>query len=84
MDVQLKSILIWIVIGLLAGWLASIVVGGGGLIRNIIVGLIGAVVGGFLVSYFNVPINLGNEFVNQVVIAAIGAVVVVLIARIIT
>ncbi|MCX5514717.1 GlsB/YeaQ/YmgE family stress response membrane protein [Kaistia algarum] len=82
MDSQLKSILIWIVIGLLAGWLASLVVGGGGLLRNIIVGLVGAVVGGFLVRYFEIPINLGNEFVNQIVVAAIGAVVVVLIARV--
>jgi uncharacterized membrane protein YeaQ/YmgE (transglycosylase-associated protein family) len=82
MDGQMKSILIWIVIGLVAGWLASIVVGGGGLVRYIITGLIGALVGGFLVSYFNIPINLGNEIVNQIVVAAIGAIVVVLIARV--
>jgi len=82
MDSQLKAVLIWIAIGLLAGWLASLVVGGGGLIRNIIVGLIGALVGGFLVRYFAIPIDLGNEFVNQVVVAAIGAVIVVIIARI--
>ncbi|MBN8999711.1 MAG: GlsB/YeaQ/YmgE family stress response membrane protein [Rhizobiales bacterium] len=79
---ELKSILIWIGIGLIAGWLASIVVGGGGLVRYVLTGLVGAVVGGFLVRYFEIPINLGNEFVNQVVIAAIGAIVVVLIARI--
>jgi uncharacterized membrane protein YeaQ/YmgE (transglycosylase-associated protein family) len=83
MDPQLKAILIWVAIGLIAGWLASIVVGGGGLIRNIITGLIGAVVGGFLVSYFNIPVNLGNEFVNQVVIAAVGAVIVVGLAKLI-
>ncbi|MBN9018475.1 MAG: GlsB/YeaQ/YmgE family stress response membrane protein [Rhizobiales bacterium] len=78
---ELKSILIWIVIGLLAGWIASLVVGGGGLIRNVIVGLVGAVVGGFLVRYFDIPVNLGSDFVNQVVVAAVGAVVVVLVAR---
>ncbi|WP_201403909.1 GlsB/YeaQ/YmgE family stress response membrane protein [Kaistia sp. 32K] len=78
-----KTILIWVAIGLVAGWLASIVVGGGGFIRNIITGLIGAVVGGFLVSHFNVPVNLGNEFVNQIVIAAGGAVIVVFLARLI-
>lgn len=83
MDGQLKSVLIWIVIGLVAGWLASIVVGGGGLIRYIITGLIGAVVGGFLVSYFNVPIDLGNAIVNQIVVAAVGAVIVVFLARLI-
>lgn len=83
MDPQLKAILIWVAIGLIAGWLASIVVGGGGIIRNIITGLIGAVVGGFLVRYFNVPVDLGNEFVNQIVIAAVGAVIVVGIAKLI-
>ncbi|MCX5578632.1 GlsB/YeaQ/YmgE family stress response membrane protein [Kaistia terrae] len=83
MDPQLKAILIWVAIGLIAGWLASIVVGGGGLIRNIITGLIGAVVGGFLVRYFNIPVDLGNEFVNQVVIAAVGAVIVVGLAKLI-
>ena len=83
MDGQLKSVLIWIVIGLVAGWLASIVVGGGGLVRYIITGLIGAVVGGFLVNYFNVPIDLGNAIVNQIVVAAGGAVIVVFLARLI-
>jgi len=78
-----QTILIWVAIGLIAGWLASIVVGGGGFFRNIITGLIGAVVGGFLVSYFNVPVNLGYEFVNQVVIAAVGAVIVVCLAKVI-
>lgn len=83
MDPQMKAILIWVAIGLIAGWLASIVVGGGGFIRNILTGLIGAVVGGFLVRYFNIPVDLGNEFVNQVVIAAVGAVIVVGLAKMI-
>jgi uncharacterized membrane protein YeaQ/YmgE (transglycosylase-associated protein family) len=78
-----QTILIWVAIGLIAGWLASIVVGGGGLVRYIITGLIGAVVGGFLVSYFNVPIDLGNAIVNQIVVAAGGAVIVVFLARLI-
>ncbi|ODT15871.1 MAG: hypothetical protein ABS35_30150 [Kaistia sp. SCN 65-12] len=83
MDPQLKAILIWVAIGLVAGWLASIVVGGGGFIRNIITGLVGAVVGGFLVSYFNIPVDLGYDFLNQVVIAAVGAVIVVCVAKLI-
>ncbi|WP_428642916.1 GlsB/YeaQ/YmgE family stress response membrane protein [Roseibium sp.] len=81
MDV--KAILIWVVIGILAGWLASVVVGGGGLIRYLITGLIGAFVGGFLFNVTGININLGNAYVNQIVVAAIGAVVVVLLARLI-
>lgn len=78
---DIKSILIWCVIGLVAGWLASFLVGGGGLVRYLITGLIGAFVGGFLVKAVGININLGNAVVNEVVVAAIGATVVVLIAR---
>lgn len=81
MDV--KNILIWCVIGLIAGWLASRVIGGGGLVRYLITGLIGAFVGGFLFNMAGISINVGNAFVNQIIVAAIGAVVVVLIARVI-
>ncbi|WP_349360569.1 GlsB/YeaQ/YmgE family stress response membrane protein [Stappia sp.] len=79
MDV--KNILIWCVIGILAGWLASFVIGGGGLIRYLLTGLIGAFVGGFLFSLVGVNVNVGNAFVNQVIVAAVGAIVVVLLAR---
>ncbi|QFT32061.1 GlsB/YeaQ/YmgE family stress response membrane protein [Roseibium porphyridii] len=80
---DMKAILIWVAIGILAGWLASIVVGGGGLIRYLITGLIGAFVGGFLFKVAGININLGNTLVNEIVVAAIGAVVVVLLARLI-
>jgi uncharacterized membrane protein YeaQ/YmgE (transglycosylase-associated protein family) len=83
LGMETQAILIWVAIGLVAGWLASIVVGGGGLFRNIITGLVGAVVGGFLVNYFSIPVDLGYDFLNQVVIAAVGAVIVVCLARVI-
>lgn len=79
MDV--KNIVIWCVIGIIAGWLASLVIGGGGLIRYLLTGIIGAFVGGFLFSIAGININLGNAYINQVVVAAVGAIVVVLIAR---
>lgn len=82
MDV--KNIVIWCVIGLIAGWLASLVIGGGGLIRYLLTGLIGAFVGGFLFNLAGINVNLGNAFVNQIVVAAAGAIVVVLIARVLT
>ncbi|MXN66967.1 GlsB/YeaQ/YmgE family stress response membrane protein [Stappia sp. GBMRC 2046] len=78
---EAKNILIWCAIGILAGWLASFIVGGGGLLRYLATGLIGAFVGGFLVNLSGVNVNLGNEYVNQIVVAAVGAIVVVLIAR---
>ncbi|WP_428525451.1 GlsB/YeaQ/YmgE family stress response membrane protein [Roseibium sp.] len=81
MDV--KAILIWVAIGIIAGWLASVIVGGGGLIRYLITGLIGAFVGGFLFKLVGINIDLGNAYVNEIVVAAIGAVVIVLLARLI-
>lgn len=80
MDV--KNILIWCAIGLIAGWLASLLIGGGGLVRYLITGLIGAFVGGFLFNLAGININVGNAFVNQIIVAAVGAIVVVLIARV--
>ncbi|MEO0976279.1 MAG: GlsB/YeaQ/YmgE family stress response membrane protein [Pseudomonadota bacterium] len=77
-----KSILIWVAIGIIAGWLASILVGGGGLIRYLLTGIIGAFVGGFIFKFFGINIDLGNPYLNEILVAAIGAVVVVLIARV--
>jgi uncharacterized membrane protein YeaQ/YmgE (transglycosylase-associated protein family) len=78
-----RDIIVAIVIGLVAGWLASIVVGGGGLIRYIITGLIGAFVGSFLLSAPGINLGIGNPLVSQIITATIGAIVVVLLARLI-
>jgi uncharacterized membrane protein YeaQ/YmgE (transglycosylase-associated protein family) len=72
------------VIGIVAGFLASVVMGGGaGLLRYLITGLIGAFVGGFVFQMAGWKLNLGNEWLEQVVIAFVGAIIVVIIARII-
>jgi uncharacterized membrane protein YeaQ/YmgE (transglycosylase-associated protein family) len=85
MSEQAKSIVAWVIIGLIAGWLASIVVGsGGGLIGYIIAGLIGSVVGGFLAQQLKINLKLGNAFLEQVIIAFVGAIIVLIIANIIT
>jgi len=85
MNEQAKSIVAWILIGLIAGALASIVVGGGGgLIGYTIAGLIGSVVGGFLAQQLKIKLNLGNPFFEQVIIAFVGAIIVLIIANIIT
>jgi len=84
MKMDPKELVIWLVIGLIAGWIAGLVVGGGGLIKYLIWGLVGSFVGGFLARQFNVKLRLGNAFVEQVIIAAVGAIIVVLIARLLT
>lgn len=73
------------VIGLIAGWLSGLLLGGGGLIRNLIVGVLGAFVGGLLVNQgllklpFTVPAVI--PFGTEIVVATIGAVIVTLVAR---
>lgn len=77
----LWDIITWIVVGGLAGWVASMIVGtnkGQGLIGNIVVGIIGALVGGLLFGLLG-----GSGFTGfniwSFVVALIGAVVVLLI-----
>ena len=81
--VDLTALLIFLAIGLVAGWLASLILGGGGLVRNLIVGVIGAFVGGWLLSAAGISLPIDNALVSQIITATIGAIVVILIARVI-
>jgi uncharacterized membrane protein YeaQ/YmgE (transglycosylase-associated protein family) len=83
MPVDLTALLIFLAIGLVAGWLASLILGGGGLVRNLIVGVLGAFVGGWLLSAAGISLPVGNVLVSQIITATIGAIVVILIARVI-
>jgi uncharacterized membrane protein YeaQ/YmgE (transglycosylase-associated protein family) len=84
MNWNAQQLIIWLVIGIIAGWLASLVVGGGGgLLRYLITGIIGAFVGGVIFSAAGWKLNLGNEWLDQAVIAAIGAIIVVILARLV-
>lgn len=75
------SILIWIVFGALVGWVASMVMGsGGGLIWDVIVGIIGAVLGGWLMSFLGKGGVTGFNLYSFLV-ALLGAVVLIAIVR---
>lgn len=85
------SLLIWLVLGFLAGYLAKIILpgaDGGGVIMTTFLGIIGAVVGGFIGTYVGYPMisnfdNIGRSlpsFISSVV----GAIVVLLIFRVIS
>ena len=78
------GILSWIVVGLLAGWLAGLVVKGGGygLFGNIIVGVIGGLFGGFIAYYFfQVGDPMSGINLTSVLIAFAGAVLLLFIMR---
>lgn len=75
------GLLSWIVLGLVAGAIASFLVGGGlGLLEMIILGIIGAVVGGFLAQQLGYGDVTGFN-ITSIVIATIGAIVVILVVR---
>ncbi|NNF80465.1 MAG: GlsB/YeaQ/YmgE family stress response membrane protein [Rhizobiales bacterium] len=78
-----KSLIVMLIVGVVAGWLASFVVGGGSLVRYLVTGLIGAVAGGFLFQQLGISLGINNEIVRQIIVATVGAIVVVLLARLI-
>ncbi len=82
---MLANLIGWIIIGLIAGWLASMVMGRGGygVIGDIVVGLVGALIGGFVASLLglgglnsNDPISWGS-----LVLAVIGAIILIAVVR---
>jgi len=81
-------LIIMALVGLAAGTLASLLLGGGGFFRNLIVGVIGAFVGGMLVhaGWLNLPPAITNvtsavPYGTQILISTIGALIVVIVAR---
>jgi uncharacterized membrane protein YeaQ/YmgE (transglycosylase-associated protein family) len=78
------GILAWIVVGLISGWLASQVMRGGGygLIGDIIVGAVGAVIGGFLATTFlNMPDAVNGINITSILVAFVGAVILIAVLR---
>jgi uncharacterized membrane protein YeaQ/YmgE (transglycosylase-associated protein family) len=77
------GIIIWIVIGLIAGWLATqIMQARGGLLRNLVLGLIGSVVGGFI--FTKIGLEVVPDFWGELITATIGAVLVLFLWQAIT
>jgi uncharacterized membrane protein YeaQ/YmgE (transglycosylase-associated protein family) len=72
---------VWfILIGLIAGWLASALVGGGfGILGDIVVGILGAFLGGYLFSALG--ISAGGGMLGSILVATVGAIVLILLLR---
>ncbi len=76
------SILIWILLGLVAGWLAELVVGGGfGLLGTILLGIVGALLGGFLSEALLGGPGVSGFNLTSIIVAFLGACLVLLIAH---
>ncbi len=79
---DLTSLLIWIVIGAVAGWLAGKIMKGGGfgLLGNIIIGIIGAFIGGFVFGLLGIT---AGGIIGSIVMATIGAIFLLYIIKLI-
>jgi uncharacterized membrane protein YeaQ/YmgE (transglycosylase-associated protein family) len=78
------SVLSWIIVGLMAGWLAGMVMKGGGygVLGDIFVGMIGALVGGFLATtLFGAPSPGDGINLTSIFVAFIGAIITIGIVR---
>ncbi len=79
------SILAWILLGLIAGWLAGVLVRGGGygVIGDIILGILGALVGGWITSAL-LGVDVSGFNLESLLIAVFGAIVIIVIGRLLT
>ena len=83
-NLDFDTILIWALVGLVAGFAAShLALGHGlGVIGDVLVGIVGAFVGGFLAGVFHWSITIvGHPIISEMLIAFIGAVILLLIVR---
>lgn len=75
------GLIYWLVVGLIAGWLAGVVMKGGGygMVVDIVLGIVGAVVGGWIFSMLGIGADAG--LIGSIVVAFVGAVILVVITR---
>ncbi len=78
---MLTALLFWIVVGLVAGFLASLVMRGGGygILGDIIVGIVGALIGGFIMNLLG--LSTGGHLIYSIIVAFIGACILIAILR---
>jgi uncharacterized membrane protein YeaQ/YmgE (transglycosylase-associated protein family) len=84
MNLSNESLLVIVLVGIVAGWLAGKIVDGGGfgLIGDLIVGVIGAFIGDWLLPRLN--IHLGVGIISLIINATIGAIVLLVILRVVS
>ncbi|VWD37174.1 membrane protein [Burkholderia lata] len=77
---DMHGLIVWLIIGAIAGWLAGVLVKGGGfgLLIDIVVGIVGAVIGGWLAGLLGIGFS---GILGSIVIALIGAVILLLVIR---
>lgn len=77
------NILLWLILGLLAGWIASMIMGTNsqqGMLMDIVLGVVGAFVGGFLMNLFGAP-GVSGFNMYSIVVAILGSVALIWLGR---
>jgi uncharacterized membrane protein YeaQ/YmgE (transglycosylase-associated protein family) len=77
MQLTSDSLLVMLLVGVVAGWLAGLVMRGSGygIIGDVIIGLLGAFVGSFMLQTLKVSVHVGHPMLDKAIVAFIGAVV---------
>ena len=76
MKPDVQALVIMAVIGMVGGFLASIIVGGSGLLRYLILGIIGSFVGGLVLGNLGINLGIKNQLASQIATSTIGAILV--------
>jgi uncharacterized membrane protein YeaQ/YmgE (transglycosylase-associated protein family) len=80
MDIPQMTLVAWIVVGAIAGFLASVITGSGeGLIMMVVLGIVGAVVGGWIAGDVLKIANVTGINVTSIAVAVVGALIVVFV-----
>ena len=81
---MLTALIITLIVGAIAGWLAGLVVQGTGfgLVGDIVIGIIGALIASFLFPYFGLALALGGGILGAIIMAFIGAVILLVVVKI--
>ncbi len=79
-----KNIVIAVLMGLCAGWLASWIVGGEGLFQYLVSGVLGSFVGSATLQKLNFNLGIRNEIGRDIATATIGAIIVMVVAHMLT
>ena len=76
------GIIAWIILGAIAGWITNLIMGGGeGVILTIVLGIVGAVVGGWLAGSVLGVADVTGLNITSIIVSVIGAIIVVAIYR---
>ena len=83
----LETLVVWVVVGAIAGWLASIVMGTNGrqgLLQDIVVGVLGGVIGGFLFNALGSGGAVTGFNITSIFVAFVGGIVLLILVRLLT